>query len=273
MKKRKAAWYAAAVYHASQEASNDADAQAYFDAAGVTNPTYTAAINTFVIDLKAASLWTKFDRLWILANEDATAALTCVKSLEAATPVNTPTFTAGQGYTFNGTSNYLDSGFIPASSAVVYTQNSAHLSVFSRTNPAVGAGQSEIGIDNPGLSTLMTRWSNGNFLASINTDHTVGSYMQSGNASSVGLFVGSRTAAGAQESYKDDTSQATGTQAAYDITLMVQPFFIGATSTLGSGARFSEKQLAMATIGAGFSDAEVVAFDTCVDTLKTAIGF
>ena len=42
----------------------DPDAEAFLLAAGITDPTETAAVNTLVLDLKAASLWTLFDAFY-----------------------------------------------------------------------------------------------------------------------------------------------------------------------------------------------------------------
>ena len=42
----------------------DPDAQAFLTATGITDPTTETAINDLVIDLKAASLWSKFYAIW-----------------------------------------------------------------------------------------------------------------------------------------------------------------------------------------------------------------
>ncbi len=42
----------------------DPDAQAFITAAGITDPTQQAAINTLVVDLKGYSIWTKFTAIY-----------------------------------------------------------------------------------------------------------------------------------------------------------------------------------------------------------------
>ena len=42
----------------------DPDAQAFITAAGITNPTQQAAINTLVVDLKGYNVWTKMKALY-----------------------------------------------------------------------------------------------------------------------------------------------------------------------------------------------------------------
>ena len=42
----------------------DPNAEAFITAAGITDPTQQNAINDLVLDLKAASIWTKFNALY-----------------------------------------------------------------------------------------------------------------------------------------------------------------------------------------------------------------
>jgi hypothetical protein len=271
MKKRKAAWYAAAVYHASQSSgpTYDSDMQAYITATGLSDQTYIDALNTFIIDLKAASVWTKFDRLWVLANAGATPALTCLKSLELATAVNTPTFTAGQGYAGNGTSSYLDLEFAPDPDGVNYTLDSAHVSLFSRTNAA--ANVFDMGIGTPAYTAIVTRFANGNALAIVNGNNVAPAFATAAVANSQGLYQASRTGAASTTHYKDGASIATSNHAS--TSLSTTKMFLGCISNANTPADFSSRQFALASIGAGFNDTEAAAFDVCVDTLKTAIGF
>lgn len=51
----------------------DPDAQAFFTAAGITNPTQQSAVNTFVLGLKAASLWSKLSALYPFVGGTASA--------------------------------------------------------------------------------------------------------------------------------------------------------------------------------------------------------
>lgn len=111
--------------------SYDTDAQAYFDQV-VTNggaalsSAWKTKINTLVVQLKADGNWTTVERLHLFYNENAIAALTSLKnpSQAMAVAVNSPTFTASTGYTFNGSTNYIRSSFTP-STASIYSQNSA----------------------------------------------------------------------------------------------------------------------------------------------------
>jgi hypothetical protein len=269
MKKRKAAWYAAAVYHASQEAANDTDAQAYFDAVSLTDTAYTAPINTFVLALKAASIWTKFDRLWLMANKDATAALTCIKSLSAATPQNAPTFAAGQGYTFNGSTQYIDSGWSP-DDGPSFALNSASYGCFVRTSSASGV-EIPIGTaDNASnICQLLFGFPDANsFYATVNSVDAL--TITAAHSGRTGLWQMNRSAAGAAEGYKNGASVDTGTTAAGLVA--TSNFFVGAFNS-GGAINFFTGQISAAFAGNSFDATQAAAFDTAFDTLKASIGF
>ena len=59
-------------------------------------------VNDLIAGLKADGVWIKLDRLWLFAAEDQPSALTDLVGLTLATAVNSPTFTADEGYTSNG---------------------------------------------------------------------------------------------------------------------------------------------------------------------------
>lgn len=115
----------------STAAGYDADAQAYFDEVvsrgGTVSDTMKQKISDGIVYLKGTGDWDLIDRLFIVKNSSAIAALTSIKNptSTAATVVNSPTFTADVGYAFNGTTQYMNANFIPSSDGVNYTQNSA----------------------------------------------------------------------------------------------------------------------------------------------------
>ena len=85
----------------------DADAAAFFTAAGITDVTQKAAVNTLILGLKSAALWTSFYALYPFVGGTSGA-----HAVNAKTPgtynitwVNSPTHNAN-GVTFNGTTNY-----------------------------------------------------------------------------------------------------------------------------------------------------------------------
>lgn len=153
----------------------DPDAQAYFTAVGLTDPAYTIPINAAIVALKAANLWTKTVRFWLTGNKDATAALTCWKSLVAMTPVNAPTFAAGRGYTGNGSTSYLNTNFNESTDGGgIYLRDSASRVTYVRNNRTTDADTAVCGLINSGFNAggnLIPRFSGGNTWSNINANY------------------------------------------------------------------------------------------------------
>lgn len=95
-----------------------------------------ALIDTLVGSLKAGSVWSKLDALYVLAATDSQASRqNWIANQYNLSLVNTPTFVADRGWTGTAGNGQLSSGF-DASTAVSpkFTQNSASMFVWSRTD-------------------------------------------------------------------------------------------------------------------------------------------
>lgn len=116
----------------------DPDAAAYFGATGISNPADQAPYLALFAGLKADGLWSLIDMLYVYAAPTTVAALTDLRvPSRTGTAVASPTFTAWRGYTFNGTTQYVTTGFEPANDGVAMTGTSFGLGVYERTD--VGA--------------------------------------------------------------------------------------------------------------------------------------
>jgi hypothetical protein len=103
---------------------------------GTVSAVRLSVVDTFIRAEKASGTWTLTDDYWGFWAENAVQALTSLKQRRLATAVNSPTFTANAGYAFDGTTNYLNTGFIPSSHAVAMTATNARSAVYERTNVA-----------------------------------------------------------------------------------------------------------------------------------------
>jgi hypothetical protein len=114
----------------ASESNFDADYQAvlnYATTQGYNLPTYSQRLkqNQLLLDLKAGGIWSKLDTFGVFATDgDSDFALIDWKRLTDYTAINSPTFTSNQGFTGDGTSSYIKTGFVP-NLAVNYTLNSA----------------------------------------------------------------------------------------------------------------------------------------------------
>ena len=115
----------------SSGSSFDADYQAvlnYAIAQGYTLPSSSQQIlqNQLLVDLKSAGIWDKLDTFANFATDGSSDfALIDWKRLTQYTAVNSPTFTANQGFKGNGTSSYIDTNFTPSTNGVNYQLNNA----------------------------------------------------------------------------------------------------------------------------------------------------
>lgn len=111
----------------------DSDATNWFGRASVTNATEMSAINTLVVELKAANAWTNLAVLYVPLKD---AAALNGENLKG----NTFDMTWGggvqhtnNGVGFNGSTGYGDTGYNPTSTTDYYVQDSALLSIWSGT--------------------------------------------------------------------------------------------------------------------------------------------
>lgn len=103
--------------------------------------TRKALTNNLITSLKSAGLWDKLDCLWLMAAHDAQAARLNWKSAAfTLTPVAAPSFTADRGYTFDGASSFLKTGYIPNTHGVAYQLNTGHMSTYSKSTGINGGG-------------------------------------------------------------------------------------------------------------------------------------
>jgi hypothetical protein len=141
-----------------QNSSFDADYQAVLNRAvalGYTLPSASQRIkqNTLVLALKSGGIWTKLDVLYIFANDGGQDFGTLnwkAPTLNQATLINSPTFTANQGLQGNGSSSYINTNFNAVTQGVNYVQNDASRYLYLYTASGTGAldGKSVASINN-----------------------------------------------------------------------------------------------------------------------------
>jgi hypothetical protein len=104
---------------------------------GYTLPDATLQVkqNATVISLKSAGIWSKLDVLYFFATNNSNMATLNFKapSSHQVTLVNSPSFTASQGFKGNASTSYLNTNFNPATSGVQYTLNNASRFIYLKT--------------------------------------------------------------------------------------------------------------------------------------------
>ncbi len=228
-------------------------------------------IGKLIYNLKDGGVWTKLDVLYLTAAADAQVARqNWIADIYNLTAVNSPTHTADRGYTGNGSSAYLDTGFnATTASTPKFVQNSAHVSAWNRTVRA-GADTSIMGArqSTTNYIDLVPRVAAGSFIGRLNSG-PIGLAVV--NANSNGHFVVNRSGATALTGYRNGASITTSTTASSappnaNVVLL-------ARSLAGSSPdAYSSDQIASASIGASLSHAEAAAFYAAINTYLTAIG-
>jgi hypothetical protein len=244
----------------------DPDAAAYFELL-VPQPSmaYKIAVNNLVKQLKTDGNWTKLDRFWIHASENQQHAKISLVN-PSSTPiseVNSPAWTASQGYTGDGASTYLNTHYNPVSDGVRFTTNSAALGVYSRTNTAVDGF--DIGSYDGTDLYLASKFTDTNFYGAINCGTNAATTV----TDTLGLIIASRTSSSNIDLVKNGSSLGSFSSSSTSMVNLDQ--FILARNGSGYPSYFSTRQLAISFIGGG--DISQSLFYTAVQDFATAIGF
>jgi hypothetical protein len=245
------------------------DADAVTLIAAMTVPpdaTRQGFINTLIIDLKAAGVWTKLDILYVMAAHSEQAARLNWKAPGTFTQVNggtAPTFTTDRGFTGDGISGRLDTTWIPNTHGVNYLQNDASYWVWIVVNAV--ASTFEIGNVTAPANRMLVR-SGANGANGIINDATNTAMVGSGITDCRGLWGMQRPSAAIKKLWQNGVQ--IGADAA--VTSTGRPtqsqWLLGANS-----ANFSGRQEAFGAWGASLAGLEM-AFNTPVNAYMTAVG-
>lgn len=194
-----------------------------------------------------SGVWAKLDALYIFAAADQATALTnLVQSSYGATAVNSPSFTADQGYDVTQGISWITSGFAPSTAGGHFTQNSCSVLAWSLTS----AGKNnELLIGSANKNELAARWTDNNsYIALSSSAETIVA-----SADGSGLWSVARQSSSTITLYRNGASVSSGanTSASLDTS----------TLTFGqvNGATHDTLRVAAGGFGAGLSDAEELA--------------
>lgn len=233
-------------------------------AGGTVSSGRRALVNNVFNSLDGYGLTALLNRLWFLAAENAGSAAVDLINRQSLTLVNSPTFTANQGYAGNGTSSYLN-----LNSSNTGTQNSACFGLATRTNQATADfnnGSTGGGANN---SNLGLKWSDGKIYWAFNDNDTDPG--RTAPANTVGVYVVNRTGSTGALCYKDAVSLGDNTRTSTGTPS--DNFFVGANTISGSATFFGTDQNSMAFLGAaGMTTTQITNFTNTVQTYLTAVG-
>jgi hypothetical protein len=248
----------------------DADAQAFITASGISG-TEATAINTLVVNLKSANIWTKIKAAYPMVGSSATSMKWNLKSPIDSNAAYRLVFSGGGTFSSNGYQPGGVNGFANTflNSGVDLTNTSNHISYYSRT-ATVGV-VCEMGTYDGLSSSFFQVRTAGNYISGNATNAI--SFTTTGSA--LGFWLGTKRSNTDREIYRNGVSEATNTTSD-SLALPNILIYLGARNSVNyipSGAQlFSNKQCAFASIGDGLTDAEALAFYNAVQTFNTTLG-
>jgi hypothetical protein len=265
--------------------SQDPDAIAFLTAAGITDPTITNAINTLVIDMKTANIWTKMRAIYpMVGGTSITHKFNLVNPLDTDVAFRL-TFFGGithssTGALPNGTNGYANT-YVNSSITNFPVPDYMSFSYYSRTSGPHGSGQGNV-IGSFGSPTGQTNSARMliRFTGAPNTSVSGIDYPDGGvldNARTLtdtdgsGFYIGSRTV-GSSKLYIRGSLVATSTDGSNAFNPPPYNMFLFAYNNRNSGALvLTNKECAFAHIGIGLTDLECFALTTIVETFQTTL--
>jgi hypothetical protein len=245
-------------------ATEDADAASYLNAQ-TTPPSSTerSLVDALVKGLKADGIWTKIDRLSLLAAETAQAARLDLRNpAKSMVATNLPTFTANRGYTGDASSAFLDFGEPLAFSGANFVQDSGSIFYVCNLGSATVGLQGHIGNTGALRAGISARNNSGNNTFAIN-DSTATAY------AGTGIRTGFRCASRVEST----------TKRIYNADGLVTAVAVASTSVsatngcaLRSTASYSDDRLAVAGSAGGLSASEIASLNSRLNTYLAAKG-
>ena len=254
----------------------DTDAQAFLNAAVITDTTQASAINTLVTDLKTANIWTKMKALYPFVGGTATTHkynLKDPRDLDAAFRLQ---FNGGwthssTGALPNGTTGYANTYFNPSTNLSI---DNTHMSYYSRTNNA--RDSYDMGLTTTTTSPLRSmhaalKWSDSSTCWSMGFQNptTSSSEVCVTLSSTRANFLFNKTSSTSTSLFANNTKY---TASVTNRSLPSGNFYLGARNLNGGVETFTNRESAFASIGDGLTDAEAAAFYTAVQAYQTTLG-
>lgn len=252
----------------------DPDAQLFFNAqtgAGVTlTTTQMNAVNQWVVDSKAANIWTKFKAIYPFVGSTATSQKFNLKNPLDTNAAFRLSFIGGgthsaNGYQPNGINSYANT-FL--NSGVDLTNTNNHISYYSRT-ATVGVVV-EMGTYDGATSSFFQVRTAANYISG-NVSNAI-SYTTTGSA--LGFWLGTKRSNTDREVYRNGVSETTNTTSD-SLALPNILIYLGARNSVNyipPGAQlFSSKELAFSTIGDGLTDLESQLFYQITEKYQVAL--
>lgn len=260
---------------------SDTDAQAFINAAAITDTTQKNAITQLVADFKTAGIWTKMKAIYPFVGGTASAHKFNLKDPRDLDDAYRLVFNGGwvhssTGALPNGLNTFADTKLTPSSTFNTTTFN--HLSYYSRTSLGSQGYSYDMGsydFNNGGGNGMIIRRSSN---VSVFTATYPSNISYSDTSATVtdgsGLFMGTQNGTSIKY-FRNNSLLATNTTASTNATTLpvYSPIFIGTLGEYGYATtnRWSNKECAFASIGTSLTDTEAANFYNSVQKFQTTL--
>lgn len=211
--------------------------------------------------LMLSGVFARLSVLYVLAGHDAQAArLNLVEPrIRPLSEVNSPTFTADEGYTGDAVSMHLSGPVWNTLSK--FTQDDNHIGAWVGGGTDAAASKYSLGHTSAAVEIAIQPRSAGG-IVSIANSGTACNFGAS--ATIIGHLIGVRRASNATEGYRDGVSLATDTDASTSVSA-------SAMAVLRNGTSYSDFLVRAVHAGAALSDTEAADLYAALNTYLTAI--
>ena len=244
----------------------DPDASLFLRTVGITDTTQQSAIDTLVLELKNAGIWSKMKAIYPFVGGTASTHKWNLKDPRDLDDAYRLQFNGGwthssTGAKPNGTTGYANTYLAPS----VLSQNNCHASYYIRENNLDAAKIDYGSLGARGSPAFLFQPYPMLALLNISSNTSISS-----TTSSQAYYISSRTSSTTQPTYRNNILQETrtdesGTPNTYSI-------FLGGLNGSGGALQLSSRETAFATFGDGLTDAEASSLYTIVQKYQTTLG-
>ena len=242
----------------------------YATAKGFTLPSVNQRVNQNLLlkNLKTNGIWYKLDSFAVMATDgDTNYSLIDWKKLTQMTAVNSPAFTVNQGFKGNGTSAYINTGFIPSALNNNYSLNNASFGYWAYSFFESEGVKVNIGVRN---STSLGITYPGGYLEAflfLNTNNTTNASLSS-ISTVLGLRHFNRINSNGSNFYT--ASGLIGSNSNISGTLSTFPFYLFCLNSGGSPIGFSSTDMSFFFAGSSLAT-ENTNFESSLNTYMTSL--
>jgi hypothetical protein len=245
---------------------SDSDAQAFLNAAVITDTTQANAVNTLVTSLKGYGLWTKMNAIYPFVGGTASTHKFNLKNPLDTNAAFRLTFSGGwthsaTGALPNGTNGYADSNLIPSTTLQL---DSVHMSGYIRTDTTSGG---IFGCYNAGVTNGL--YTNPKFSSGIQESrNNSGAGGNAVSTDSRGFWINTRVIFAQYKIFRNSIiNQTSNTNTTGLCTVSA---YIGSLNLNGT-PEYQNREIAFSSIGDGLTDTESNNYYTAVQAFQTTL--